>query len=237
MRFNFKKSLSLLLILILVLSVTGCTGSKKTYSRYVQGLLDLNYKGSYIDYLKTTDSSESDADAIYEASMDSLADTFISYYGVKIVDDGDTKAAFVDIVKKIYKKSNYEIAPAKKIGDVYFVDVTIKPMDILDITREETTAYIEDFNARIAAGEFDNYEIDQYELEFSQGIIDILEKAIPNISYKDPVTVSVTISTGDYYSISDTDFINISQQLITDETATESNTESTATSTELPLVD
>ena len=65
----------------------------------------------------------------------------------------------------------------------------------------------------------------------------LLSKKKKGVTAPKCLTVSVTISTGDYYSISDTDFINISQQLITDETATESNTESTATSTELPLVE
>lgn len=216
MKTNLKRVISLLLICTMICGLTGCSLTGKKYSNYVQGLLDLNYKGDYTYYLKTTTTSKADAEAIYEASMESLADTFINYYGIKIVDEGETKEAFVDIVKEIYSKANYTVEPAQKVGDTYFVEVTVEPMNIIDITYDDVTTYINDFNARIAAGDFDNYEVDQYELEFANGIIDILRTAIPNVTYKEPQTVSAAITTGDYYSISDEDFISISNLLITD---------------------
>ncbi len=211
---TFKKFIYILLVCSLIFSLTGCSSSK-TYEQYVRGLLDLNYKGEFDDYTKTTKSRESDAEAIYEASMDSLADSYIEYYGIKLVDSGETKVNFIDLVKKIYSKSNYEVVCIGKIADVYYVDVTVAPMDILDITNEEVINYIEEFNDRIAKGDFDEYEIIQYEQEYADGIIAILENAIPNISYKEATTLSIPISEGDYYSINDYDFIAISKLIIT----------------------
>lgn len=204
-----------LLALLLLISTTGCS-SGKNYSSYVKGLLDMNYKGEFKDYIHTTNSSKADANAIYEASMSSLADTYISYYGITIVDSGETKAEFVEVVKQIYEKSNYEVSGTRKIEDTYFVDVTVSPMDILDITHDDIVSYIASYNDKIKNGEFDAYELDQYEQEYTDGILQILEDAIPNISYKESTTVTVPITTGDYYSMSDTDFLTISQLLITD---------------------
>lgn len=213
---TFRKFIYILLVCTLVFSLTGCSSSK-TYEQYVRGLLDLNYKGEFDDYIKTTNSRESDAKAIYEASMDSLADSYIEYYGIKIVDSGETKAKFINLVKKIYGKSNYQVECIGKISDVYYVDVTVAPMDILDITSEDIINYIEEFNNRIANGDFDEYEIIQYEQEYADGIISILENAIPNISYKEATTLSIPISEGDYYSINDYDFIAISKLIITND--------------------
>lgn len=230
-----KRALLIVLAMSLLFSLTGCSLFKtksKEYSNYVTGILDMNYKGEYEYYTDATGATDEDAQAIYDAGINSLAESMINYYGIKIVDDGATKDKFIQLAKDIYSHSKYDVSKAYKEDDVYYVDVTVYPMDIMDLTHDNIVAYIDEFNNNVEKGNYDDYEIEDYEVEFANGILDIINAEIPNIGYKDSQKVTVTIKTGDYYYISEDDFLNIDKYIITDSAKSDDATSEAATSEE-----
>ena len=95
-------------------------------------------------------------------------------------------------------------------------------------------AYIEEFNANVAAGKYNDYTKEQYEYEFASGIIGILAGAANEINYKEAETVKVRIITSeDTYYIGNEDLKNIDRAIIaTDVTSLEDAVSSTPTDAE-----
>ena len=120
-----------------------------------------------------------------------------------------------EVAKKIYSKAKYEVGNAHNEGSGFYTDVTIYPIDILNQTAPEVEAYINDFNERIQAGEYNDYAQDAYESEFASGIMDILFNACDYMEYKAPVTLSVKILTTDSsFYIDDSDITAIDAEII-----------------------
>lgn len=238
MKRTVKKYSALLLMCIMALQLVGCSAlesKNKKYARYVTSLLDANYKGQFETFISLTDSDEEAVTNVYNEGIAHLADALIAYYGIELVDDGTVQDQFLALTKNIYAASKYEVQSAVKSGDTYTVEVLVYPMDILQSTYNDVIAYIQSFNEKKEAGDFDEYEIEQYEVEFAQGILDILNSAVPNISYLEPASTIVTIQTDeDSYFISDDDFTKLDHNLIasvndTSETAEEKVTPGTTT--------
>lgn len=230
MKRTVKKYSALLLVCIMALQLVGCSAFKsknKKYASYVTSLLDANYKGQFETFLSLTDSDEEAVTNVYNEGIAHLADALIAYYGIELVDDGTVREQFITLTKSIYAAAKYEVQSAVKSGDTYTVEVLVYPMDILQTTYNDVIAYIQSFNEKKEAGVFDEYEIEQYEVEFAQGILDILNAAVPNISYLEPASTIVTIQTDENsYFISDDDFTKLDHNLIaavndTSETAKE----------------
>ena len=73
-------------------------------------------------------------------------------------------------------------------------------MDILNQAFDDVFAYIEEYNKKIAAGDFNNTTKEDYETQFAQGVADILNDKSSDMEYRNPVVVSVKITDdGDYY--------------------------------------
>lgn len=228
MKFNRKRFAASLLVLLSIVSLTGCSlfgNSKKTYANYVQSLLDVNYKAEFTDYMNITGATQEEAQAVYDDGLNYLAEALMVAYGVNDVEGSDIKSQFVELAKNIYSHASYEITEVTKTDGVYQVTVTIYPIDILLITYDDVVAYIEDMNQRVTAGEYNDYELDDYETEYAQGIIDILNEAIPNIGNGEGVTVTVTIlDNEEYYYISDADFLALDKAILATTTVNEDGT-------------
>lgn len=229
MKGYFKKLSIFVLTIIMLFQLTGCSvfeSKNKKYASYVTSLLDANYKGQFETFIDLTDSDEEAVQAAYDEGIAYLADALIAYYGIELVDDGTIKNEFIELTKNIYAAAKYEAQTAIKSGDTYTVEVLVYPMDILQTTYDDVIAYIQSFNEKKEAGEFDEYEIEEYEVAFAQGIIDILNDAIPNISYLDATSTIVTIQTDENnYFISDDDFTKLDNNLIASVEDTSESTE------------
>ncbi|MBQ9199691.1 MAG: hypothetical protein IJ141_05880 [Lachnospiraceae bacterium] len=216
MKYKIKKYLLLCLCISLMLSLCSCgTKYEKKYQEYIKSLIAINYLGVSEEYIKSTGASKEDADALYEANVELLADNILSYYGVTISNASEVKSGYVDLAKNIYSKVNYTVSPAYKDGSVYLVDVTIRPINLFLQSADDVTAYVNKFNEGVANGDYNDYTLVQYETEFSGGMLEILNEAALNMTYADPVTVTVEIVVdGDSYYISERDFLKIDAAMI-----------------------
>ncbi len=159
--------------------------------------------------------TQAEADALYQANVEYLADNIITYYGITLTDAPELREDYIELARLIYSKCNYSVSKAYKDGSVYLVDVTIYPMDLFAQTSGEVSTYVDTFNAAVDAGTYNDYTLTQYETEFSNGMVEILTKGTLNMTYCDPVTITVEIIVeGDTYYISDRDFLRIDAAMI-----------------------
>lgn len=218
MKYTIKKLFAAVVVFTLIFTISGCNlmgNTKKTYSSYVQSLLDANYKAEFTEYMAITGVSEEEARQVYEDGIEYLAEALMTAYGVNDVEGSDIKEQFKTLAEEIYSHASYEITDVAKVDGVYQVTVTIYPIDILVITYDDIVAYIENTNARVTAGDYNDYELEDYELEYAEGILQILTAALPDISNEEGVAVTVTILDNDeYYYISDADFLALDQSIL-----------------------
>ena len=234
MNINTKKITAFILCFTFLLSLTGCGRRTSQYSAYVKSLITANYLGQTSEYVKLTGSDAADAEALYLQNVTRLADNLSSYYSLDISGDEELAPAMVDLAKKIYGQAKFEVGTPYKDNNIYYVDDDIQPIDILNQTNEAIYAYIEEFNANVAAGKYNDYTKEQYEYEFASGIIGILAGAANEINYKETETVKVRIITSeDTYYIGNEDLKNIDRAIIaTDVKSLEDATSSTPTDAE-----
>lgn len=211
-----KHRLIFLLCMAILFTFTGCSGKEeKQYQTYIKSLIAINYLGATEDYIDATGANQADAEALYDSNIQLLTDNLISYYQVEIDDAPELRSGFEELARNIYSKANYKVDKARKDGSVYLVDVTIYPIMLFSQTSGDVTAYVNTFNDKVAAGEYNDYTLDQYETEFAQGLLDILNQGCINMQYGDPVMVTVEIiEDGDRYYISDRDFLEIDNAMI-----------------------
>ncbi|MGN0152179.1 MAG: hypothetical protein ACI39Q_06870 [Wujia sp.] len=216
MNVNKKKIICLLFTVALIFSLTGCKDKKiERYQNYVKSLISINYMGATEDYIKATGANREDAEALYQANIEHLTDNILAYYNVTISDASDMRQGYMDLARNIYSKVNYKVSEARKDGSAYLVDVTIYPINIFSQSSEDITTYIDGFNTRVKDGDYNEYTLEQYETEFSTGMLEILNQACINMTYADPVTVTVEIiEDGDTFYISDRDFLAIDAAMI-----------------------
>lgn len=230
MKFKTNCLLPLFLSFIILFSLTGCSAKEESrYQDYVNSLIAINYLGAKEDYIAATGANQADADALYERNMEHLADNIISYYGITISDVSGAKQGYIDLAKNIYSKINYKVDKAKKNNGVYTVDVTIYPINIFSQTKEQVIAYVEHFNQEVANGTYNDYTLEQYETTFSDGLLSILNLGCLNMTYGDPVVITVTIIEDDNeYYISDEDFLALDAAMISSVTPADISTDSDA---------
>ncbi len=217
MKFKRAKSLSVIcMIFIMLISLTACGNDREVqYQTYVDSLISANYLNSCEQYVRSTGANQDDADAMYLQNVTRLANNLESYYGLEISSDAELAPRMVDLAKKIYGKARFRTEPAYKDNNIYYVKVTIEPINLLNQTHNDILNYIADFNRRVENGDFNNYIKEDYEHEFAAGIIDILEAATTNMEYGDPVTITVRIIQSDSnYYISNEDFRNIDMAIL-----------------------
>lgn len=220
MKSILKKTTIVSMVCIMVLSLTGCSlfdSRSKVYSRYAISLLDINYKNVSKDYMTLTGVSQNDAEAVYIANMDYQAHNLMNYYGVKEVDDGTILSEFYYLAQSIFSNAKYEVTNVKKDedSDNYTLELTIYPLDTLETSYDQIVEYIENFNARVDEGDYNNTTEVDYETEFAEGIISILKSTTNNAGYMDPVVLDIPIQpSDDYYYITDEDFLKIDQNIL-----------------------
>ena len=104
----WKRVISLTLSLALLISLAACGGglSPDDATTYIQGILDENYKGVYdAGFLDMIDSSEEEAQEVYQNSIEVEADFLIG----SLMDNEPTEEQrdeLIELYKEIYAKAS-----------------------------------------------------------------------------------------------------------------------------------
>ncbi|MFA9379118.1 MAG: DUF3568 family protein [Lachnotalea sp.] len=197
----YRKGIVIIIFAVMMTLFSGCsaisllTQGEFDAGGYVQGIMDSTYKAEFDKYIELTEDTQENAQVAYDSVMNTKAEAFATYTAVTLTDD--SKPKFIDYSKQIYKNAKYEISKTTKTEDGFIVDVVISPMTILKNISTEGEAYVTEFNARNADGEFADLTQEDFEAAYADGIMSIFENNISNIQYSEDVTVTVSVSSQD----------------------------------------
>ena len=219
MRRNLKKVLAIALAAVLCLGVLAGCGSSFSADGLVKGNLDLIYLNQYTDsYLKSVGLTKEEANQQYEDGIAVEVSSFANYFNIELdTCDESIETEIADLYRRIYSYSKYEVGGVSKNGDTYLVELTIYPIDIMrTVMSEDVEAFGEDWQARGAAGEFDEMTEEEFETAWAESIIDMVKARVTTIGYLEPETISVQVAKSDagLYTISENDFNRIDSLII-----------------------
>lgn len=199
------------LVLAMALLLTACGGMSASEAKeYAQSCLDACYKGEFDDYVKCTDSTKEEAQAMYEEGITNTLDA-------SGLSDGTISQELLDKYEQLfidlYKSANYTLAePVEDGEDGYTIEVTIEPFTIFDGLEEELMTAVEELAANLTEIPTED-EINEM---VYQAMYDLLAARVENMVYGDPVTVTLHVlpdEDGVYY-IPEDDMVAIEEAMV-----------------------
>ncbi len=209
-----KKKTGLLaaLALVMVVVLTACSSgmTAKDAKEYAQSCLDASYKAEFDTYMKWTDSTKEEAQAMYEQRIVNAME--VSGF----VEAGITQElqdAYEQLFIDIYGQAKYSLADAVDDGaDGYTIDVTIHPFTVFVGIEDEFMVELEEKFAGITTMPTDE---DVNEMVF-QVMYDLLKVRVENMVYGEPQVVTIHVlpdSDGVYY-VQEEDFYAIEEAMV-----------------------
>lgn len=206
---RMKKSALAILLVVVMGMLAGCGGLKPEDAKaYAQAILDASYKGEFKEYIKQTDSTEEEAEKLYEESIDET----MSAEGFQELGMSDELLAdYRQLCKDLAKQAKYSIGDAKETDNGFEVTVTVEPFNgfegIEDKFNEVVAAEAEKIDPSTSAEEIN-------ELLF-QKMYDLMAEAVANPTYGETTTVTlhVVADSEGVYSIPDDDLTTIDTTL------------------------
>ena len=196
-----KKTLTLFIIALLLVSTffSGCSNNPEidVANIYVQGILDTIYLGQQSnDFLVITKiSTLAQLGEEYENGMKTEADYFSYYFNLEAASE-DFEEELMDMYKDIYQYAKYQVQTSSQIGDIYYVDVVVSPIDVIDkVVKEDLASYLEGFQFSAENGDFDELTEEEYNDVYVSGIIELVQGRIQNLGYYEDQTITVEVIT------------------------------------------
>ena len=217
---NYKKAAAAMVVLCMG-ATTACSSSNegKTYTDYMQGLLDARFKAKFATYMRMTESTEDEAQEMYDDVMLYLVDGIYDYY--QIEEDcltTELEEGYQDLAEALYAKADYTVNDATKDGDDYHVVVDVKPMDFFDISYDEAAEYAENYGSDISDEEYDAYtddDWDKWEQDYAEGMLEILNSYVSKISYGEVISMdNKIVIEDDVYGFEDEDIYKIDDYVL-----------------------
>ncbi len=196
-----KRLITLLMLLLMtMMAMTGChedevpTEPPQTvteiedlsyldaYTDYVQSILDANYHGDCNGYMQITGASQQQASKMSEAHAVNLAEQMADLYAIQLKQiPAVIGERLTEVAYDVYEKSVYTVSDAEKIGEKIYVSVSVEPLKFYQGVAKKIETYISEFNARAKEGEFESMTESEYENEYAEGILKVLEESTGTI--------------------------------------------------------
>ena len=196
-----KRFIYLISIFIITLLFIGCfTDEKATeYQKYLESAMNASYRGEFDEYLILAETTKEEAEELYDDTIKYMANQIMIFNSINngYISD-EAKDKYYELAKKVLLKTKYTVNEARKIDGIYQIKVEIEPIDIWAATYDEIEEYINEFNNKYPdyEGMLDE-EILEAEEEYAINILEILEKYVDDMQYKDKVSKIVEIEIGD----------------------------------------
>lgn len=199
-------------------------GQEDRMKSYVQGYLDLTYKGQFNqDYLEEMDLTEAEAQEQYEQGLQVEVEFFESAIGIIEYPTQEVTQRLTQMYQDIYSHSDYTVGAANKLDSGnYAVEVTVRPIDVMThLTSDDFQAVFDQIlsekgissQAQLEALTEDEYkEIDGL---YAQQIMDLVEEQLANVGHGEAESFTVLIEDdGDIWTPSQEDFDAIDLAMI-----------------------
>lgn len=143
---NKKRGIvSILILSMAVMMLSGCA-RKFDASGYTKAVLDVCYKGETEQYMKLTNSSKEEAEAVFSDNMEQIMEEFAALNLSEEL-QASYKEFFEDLAKNV-KYTVGEAVPDKK-GN-FMVDVSVEPITNLQDTYEEFMTQTEEYTTQLS---------------------------------------------------------------------------------------
>ena len=119
-----KKCMLTLILSVAVMLLGGCGSmSAEDATLYTQSILDASYKGEFKEYIEQTESTEEEAQEIYDASLDVImAESGFEELGIS----DELEANYRQLFQDMLQSAKYEVGEAKEEeDDSYTLDVKV----------------------------------------------------------------------------------------------------------------
>ena len=179
---------------ILCLGLTGCGHAAKTYTDYVQAVMDCTYHGDTKDYKSITKASETDAEAVHQ--------------------DAETLKGYDDLAASLIGKAKYTVSNAVKAGELYQITITAEPLDLWDLSIGELESTYKDKYAKAFYNETPG--TDAYkDLEAAWGTqaLEIYNAHADAVANKEPQTITTALyaDSSGHYTMSQNEWRHIDE--------------------------
>lgn len=207
-----KSVLITALVLVMAFLLTACGGgmSASDAKEYAQSCLDAAYKAEFDTYMKWTDSTKEEAQAMYDQGIaNTMAASGFEEAGVSQELQDAYKQLFIDL----YGQAKYSLADAVEDGaDGYTIDVTVYPFTVFVGLEEELVAEVEELAANLTSLPSEQ-EINQMVF---QAMYDLLSARADNMVYGDPEVVTIHVIPDDdgVYYIPNADLVAIEEAVV-----------------------
>ena len=210
-----------LIVCVMAVSLTGCSVTFDA-SAFIKGNLDSLYLG-YVsaEFLEIVSDTEESLKQIHETTLRVEAEYFFNFFD--IVEDfipPDMIDEVIDMYRQIYSNAKYEIGEATQTGDDYLVDVTVYPLDIIQIVLDDFDDFMTEWYDRQEFGVFEDLSVEEFETLWAREVISLVRGRVGVIGHLESETISVRIvsqsSNGsNFYTISEDDMRRIDALIIT----------------------
>lgn len=211
MRFSkFSRILALLFACVMVSSMlSGCGMSKEGAKEYVQAVLDAGYKGEFEKYVEITDSSEEEAQKLYDDNINMVLKSV--GFGTLVTSD-ELEEKYRELFKQIFALEKYTVGDAEKTDDGFEVPVGVEKLSIFSDIDAELEEKLEE---KVTAMGEDASEADINQLAV-ETMYEMLEEKVANPTYgeKDTVTLHVSQDDNGVWNISQDDLEALDQALV-----------------------
>lgn len=212
-----KKASVIAAAAVMAVSLTGCGSSAKTYTEYVQAVLDCTYFNQTAKYMELTEATSDEAAAVYQDEIEYVAELLCYNLAVEVdyVNEG-VMTGYEKLAADLIKKVKYTVDDAVKSGDAYHITVNCEPIDYWDAVYEETEAfYSGEFGEKYEAAATEQ-ELEALENEYAMEVLEIASSHVASITYKEPVKkiVEITVDEDGLYGIADQDWLDIDDLLL-----------------------
>ena len=200
-----KKIAGVVLAAVTALSITACGGfSAEDASAYVKSALDAEYKADFDEYVKQTDSTQEEAEAMYQEGLD----TITAGFGLDSLGISDELAEqYRDVAADLLALAKYEVKDAAEEGDGYAVEVSYEPYVGMQNLDQDLNAALEEITASIS----DIQSEEELNEMVYQKVLEILQQKVaePEYGEEETYTIHVTKGSDNVYTITQDDLVGL----------------------------
>lgn len=199
-------------------------GEADRMKNYVQGYLDLTYKGQFHeDYLQELELTEEEAQERHDQGIQVEVEFFQDAIGMFDYPTQEITQKLTEMYKEIYSHSEYTVVSSNKLDSGnYVVEVTVCPIDVMTkVTPDDFQAIFEQVLAEqgvTSQAQLDAMSEEDYEKTdqlYAQRVLELLEEKMGNIGNEEEASFTVQITDdGDLWTPSQDDFDAIDTAMI-----------------------
>lgn len=192
------------LVVAVVLLLAACRMSPEEVGTYAQSILDASYKADFDEYTKQTESTEEEAEQLYESNIDQML-TIAGFDSAGLSDE--LLENYRQLFKDMLTLAEYEVGDVTEEEDGSFtVSVTAKPLTAFEGLEAEVTEAVQAELSEIT----DISQIpgqDEINQMVFQKMYESLKKRMESPTYGDPQQAELHVSkdSDNVYSVSEAD--------------------------------